>query len=184
MAREVPRTDAQKARVDEPIPVKRFAKGDVLLREGEVARRCWFTIEGCVRAYRIVDGEERTTAFYTEGDPIAPLVSYLRREPSDHALVCVEACTLGEWKRDAENRLYREIPGTEALCRAGIEEAFAAQQAPLADFVTKSAETRYRELMDRRPELAARVPQYLLASYLRVRREPLSRIRQRLARGD
>ena len=43
MARELPLSDAQKARVDELIPVKRFAKGDVLLREGEVARRCWFT---------------------------------------------------------------------------------------------------------------------------------------------
>lgn len=101
MARELPLTDAQKVRVDELIPVKRFAGGEVLLREGEVARRCWFTIEGCVRAYRIVDGQERTTAFYTEGDPIAPLASYLRREPSDHALVCVEACTLAELERDA-----------------------------------------------------------------------------------
>jgi CRP-like cAMP-binding protein len=184
IAEEMPLTEAQAALVDALIPIQSFAKGEVLLKEGQVARHCYFTLEGCVRAYRLVEGQERTTAFYTEGDPVAPLASYTRRVPADHFLVCLEDAVLAVLERDAEARLYREFPAMEALCRVSMEDAFGKQQAQLADFVTKSPEARYRDLLDRKPDLVKRVPQYVLASYLGIQPESLSRIRKRIAASD
>ena len=54
--------------IDECIPVKRYKKGDILLEEGTVAHECYYCIKGIVREYYIIDGEERTTQFFIEGD--------------------------------------------------------------------------------------------------------------------
>lgn len=60
--------------------VRMFKKGTILLREGEVSKVCYMVLSGCVRSYYLVDGEEKTTAFYTEHQPITS-VSYVKELP-------------------------------------------------------------------------------------------------------
>ncbi|MEZ4951136.1 MAG: hypothetical protein R2784_17385 [Saprospiraceae bacterium] len=67
------------------------------------------------------------------------------------------------------------------LCRVSVEEEFRKQQEALAAFITSSPEDRYLNLLENRPDLLMRVPQYHLASYLGVKPESLSRIKKRLA---
>lgn len=166
----------------ECIPIKTFKKGDLLLSEGQVSRDSYFVIEGCVRKYYIIDGEERTTEFYVEDESIASLQSYKNRTPANHYFECVEDCRLAVLNYDKEQELFKRVPKYEALCRMSMENDFGEQQEALAKFITSSPEERYKNLLETRPDLVQRVPQYHLASYLGVKPESLSRIRKRLTK--
>lgn len=165
----------------EGIPVRNFEKGTVLLREGQVARDSYFNLRGCVRKYYLVDGEEKTTEFFTEDQSVASLQSYVQKIPANHYLECVEDCVLAVLNYDKEMELYKKVEGFESLCRVSIEEEMGKQQEVLAKFITSSPEERYLNLLETRPDLIQRVPQYHLASYLGVKPESLSRIRKRIA---
>lgn len=166
--------------MDRLVPIRRFPKGTVLLKAGDVATDAWFCIEGCVHMYYDVDGDLRTTEFYTEGQAVASLSSFINQVPANHYLACVEDCTLVVWSYAAEKELFGKYPNLESSCRVAVESDFGAHQEKLAAFITKSPEQRYLDLMEQRPELLQRVPQYLLASYLGVTPESLSRIRKRI----
>lgn len=181
IAKEMAVTDDEAATLNECIPIYKYSKGTILLKEGQVSTESYFTISGCVRSYQIVDGDERTTAFYTEGMSIASLTSYVTKKPAAHYLACVEDCTLAVLSFEKEQELYEKHPKFEALCRHSIEGEFGKQQELLASFLTKSPEERYLHLQETSPELLNRVPQYHLATYLGVKPESLSRIRKRLA---
>jgi len=168
--------------MDELVPIRTFAKGTVLLEAGAVATASYYAIKGCVRLYYMVDGDERTTAFYTEGQSIASLHSFVNQVPANHYLACVEESTLAVWSYTGEKELFRRFPRLESFCRVSLENDFGQHQELLASFIIKTPEERYTELMATRPDLLQRVPQYLLASYLGVKPESLSRIRKRMLR--
>lgn len=92
----------------------------------------------------------------------------------------MEECTLAVWSFTAEKELFGRYPRMESFCRASMGSDFGQHQEQLAGFITKTPEERYQELQDTRPDLVQRVPQYLLASYLGVTPESLSRIRKRM----
>lgn len=167
--------------VTECIPIKTFEKGHVLLREGLVSNESYFNIQGLVRKYYLVDGEEKTTEFYIEKDAISSLQSYNLKIPSNHYLECIEDCRLAILSRDKEQELFERVPAFESICRVSVEEELGAYQDKLAQFMISSPEKRYLDLMENRPDLLQRVPQYHLASYLGVKPESLSRIRKRIA---
>ena len=173
-------TDEEASAFAECIPIKAFKKGDILLREGQVSKDSYFVIEGCVRKYYIINGEERTTEFYIEDESIASLQSYTNKTPANHYFECVEDGRLAVLNYEKEQELFKRVPKYEALCRMSMENDFGEQQEALAKFITSSPEERYKNLLETRPDLIQRVPQYHLASYLGVQPESLSRIRKRI----
>jgi CRP-like cAMP-binding protein len=181
IAKEMFLTPEEIEAVDTLIPIKEFKKGRLLLEEGSIAKECYFNIKGCVRSYQILNGEEKTTQFFIEGDPIASLLSYLNKTPANHYFECIEDCTLAVLSFDNEQRLYKQYPKFEALCRNSIEQEFGKQQEVLQNYLTRNPEERYLMLQETRPELLQRVPQYHLATFLGVQPESLSRIRKRIA---
>lgn len=166
----------------ECIPIKTFKKGELLLREGQTSRDSYFVIEGCLRKYYIINGEEKTTEFYVEDDSVASLQSYKNKTPANHYFECIEDSRLAVLNYDKEQELYKRVPKYETLCRMSMEDNFGEQQEALAKFIMSSPEERYKNLVDTRPDLLQRIPQYHLASYLGVKPESLSRIRKRIAK--
>lgn len=160
--------------------VRIFKKGAVLLREGQVSNLCFFVLHGCVRQYYLVDGEEKTTNFFTEGQPITAYEGTFKGVPSKFYLSCVEETTLTVGTPEGQTALFQQFPRFEAICRAAIEEELGKSQELLASYMISSPEARYLNLLKTRPELLDRVPQYQLASYLGVTPESLSRIRKRI----
>lgn len=174
--------DEESKAFTECIPIKSFKKGDILLIEGQVSRNSYFVIEGCIRKYYIIDGEERTTEFYVEDESVASLQSYKNKTPANHYFACIEDCRLAVLNYEKEQELFKRVPQYETLCRMSMENNFGEQQEVLAQFITSSPEERYKNLLKTRPDLLQRVPQYHLASYLGVKPESLSRIRKRLSK--
>lgn len=174
-------TDDEKAFIWERTPVKFFKKGTILLREGEIADKSYFSFEGCVRQYYLVDGIEKTTFFYTEGQSISSFQSSSTKTPSKHYLECVEDCKLSVSTYESEQEMYSRFPKFKMLCLKETEKQLGKYQEMLAHYITSSPEERYLNLLETRPGLLNRVPQHQIASYLGVKPESLSRIRKRIS---
>lgn len=177
---EVTLNDTEKGIVDELIPIKQFSKGNLLLKEGQIAKNSYFLVEGLIRSYQILNGKECTADFYTEGSAITIMDSYLNQTPSRYYLECLEDVTLAELNVDKEKELYKKLPKMEALCRVSIENEYAQQQNKISDLLTLNAEHRYIDLLNNRPELLQRVSGLHLSSYLGIQPESLSRLRKRV----
>jgi CRP-like cAMP-binding protein len=163
--------------------IKEFGKGTVLLKEGEQSRQCYLILKGCIRSYFIIDGEEKTTEFFTEKNTIVP-VSYTKKQPSEYYLACLEDCILSTGTEQTSEIVRQKIPQMENLIRHFNEQLLAESQIKFESYFTLSPEQRYRKLLETRPDLCQRVPQYHLASYLGIKPESLSRIRKRIINND
>lgn len=173
-------TAEEKAAMREYINIVLEPKGRFLLREGEYSQRCYLVLKGCVRKFYVVDGIEKTTAFYTEGDPINPMISQQKPQASTFYLECLEDSILSAGTAETEAAFFKRFPRFEAVCRVQAEGKLGELEETLAQYIISTPEQRYLKLMESRPELLARVPQYQLASYVGVKPESLSRIRKRI----
>lgn len=164
--------------------VRSFKKGDLLLSEGEVSAECYSVLKGCVREYYMVDGDEKTTNFYTEGQPVNSFTSFTAGIPSKHFLVCAEDCVLTVGTEELEAEMCRRIPRLETVIRQEVEKATGRIQDELALFMISTPEERYLNLQKNRQDLLQRIPQHQIASYIGITPESLSRIRKRLLVKD
>lgn len=154
-------------------------KGTILLKEGQQSEHSYFVLKGCIRVYYIIDGEEKTTAFYTEMDALTPHC-VINKTPSAYFIECVEDCILLISTADMEAEINSKFPKFEIMCRMLSEELLSRQQMEFDEFKTSSPEQRYLNLLQNRPDLVQRVPQQQLASYLGIKPQSLSRLRARI----
>lgn len=154
-------------------------KGTILLKEGQKSQESYFILKGCIRVYYIIDGEEKTTAFYTEMDALTP-PCVAGKVPSEYFISCVEDCILTISNSDMEIEVNSKFPKFEIMCRLLAEELLAKKQIDFDEFKTSSPEQRYLNLLQKRPDLIQRVPQHQLASYLGIKPQSLSRLRARI----
>ncbi|HLP55387.1 MAG TPA: cyclic nucleotide-binding domain-containing protein [Fluviicola sp.] len=154
-------------------------KGTVLLKEGQNSKESYFVLKGCIRTYYIIDGEEKTTAFYTELDALTPHC-VVSKTPSDYYISCVEDSLLLISNADMGEEVNRKFPKFDVMCRMFSEELLAKHQVDFDAFKTSSPEQRYLNLLQKRPDLVQRVPQHQLASYLGIKPQSLSRLKARI----
>jgi CRP-like cAMP-binding protein len=171
--------EAEKAILESSL-VKSYDKGTVLLKEGSVSNESFLVLKGCIRSYYLVDGIEKTTAFYTEEYSVTPL-SYGKNIPSEHYLECSEYTVATVGTPSMEKEMFKRFPELESVCRL-LSEVFLTKNQELFDsYIISTPEERYLRLLSTRPDLTQRVPQYQIASYLGVTPESLSRLRKRMA---
>lgn len=154
-------------------------KGTILLQEGQKSQDHYFVLKGCIRKYYIIDGEEKTTAFFSELEGFTP-DCVKTKAASDYYISCVEDSILIVAIPDMEIELFTKFPKFELMCRVLSEELLARQYIDFDEFKTSSPEQRYLNLMNKRPDLIQRVPQHQLASYLGMKPQSLSRLRARV----
>ncbi len=162
--------------------IKTLEKGSFLLKEGQANKASYFVLNGLVRQYRLINGEEVTTAFYTEEQWIISLTAFTEDTAATDYLICDEETTVVIGNEEKAQKLFRDFPRFETISRAVMETVFAEQQKTMMYHLTAGPEEKYRRLLETRPGLVQRVPQYQLASYIGVKPESLSRIRKRMAR--
>ena len=155
-------------------------KGTILLKEGQISKNSYFVLKGCIRTYYVIDNEEKTTAFYSEMEALTP-PCVISKTPSEYYISCIEDTVLTVSNTDMEAEVNSKFPRFEALCRTFAEEILAKQTIDFNEFKTSSPEQRYLNLLEKRPDLIQRVPQYQLASFLGMKPGSLSRLRARIA---
>ncbi|MFN8281698.1 MAG: Crp/Fnr family transcriptional regulator [Chitinophagales bacterium] len=176
----MPLSEEEISAIVETMTIKQYKKGTVLLKEGEVSTEVYFVLEGCVRQYYLVDGDEKTNNFFTEEQWVISMNSFGQHKPSTHFLDCCMDCSLVVGNREKEESLYKRFPKFETVSRKVMEMVFAEQQEIMSSYTTDTAEQRYLKLLASRPDLFQKIPQYQIASYVGVKPESLSRIRKRL----
>jgi CRP-like cAMP-binding protein len=154
-------------------------KGTILLNEGELTKDSYLVLKGCIRTYYIIEGEEKTTAFYTEMEAFTP-PCVISKTPSEYYIGCTEDTLITVSNTDMEVEINRKFPKFEIMCRILSEELLAKQRINFDEFKTSSPEQRYLNLLQKRPDLIQRVPQHQLASYLGIKPQSLSRLRARI----
>jgi CRP-like cAMP-binding protein len=177
-------TQAEELALTQSIPVITYPRGTVLLEAGKALNVCYFILQGLVREYYIVDGEEITTAFYREEQPISSSEGFMHNKPSAYYLSCMEDCTVAVADFGLESDLYARFPKFETLTRILSEKILSENQDSFSRFKLQSPTERYQTLLREKPDLVQRVPQYQLAGYLGIKPETLSRIRRRMMSGN
>ncbi len=161
--------------------IKQLKKDTIILRDGQIANECFFILKGCMKRYYLMDGEEKITGFYTEGQSITP-VSYVKKTPSKYYISTIENTIVSFGNPDSENEIYKVHPELESFTRILEEKLMANKIEEFDEWMNHNPEERYLLLIEKRPDLIQRVPQYQIANYLGIRPQSLSRIRKRLGK--
>lgn len=176
----MPLTEEEKEAIVDLNIIRSIKMGTVLVKKGDIIKDAIFVISGCLRSYYIIDGEEKTTAFATENQPLL-ILSGADSSRSAHFVSCVEDSIITIGNMDMEQETVTKFPRFEKLCKIISEELLENNLTSFADYKHSTPEQRYVSLQQNRPDLLQRVPQHHIASFLGMKPQSLSRIRKRLA---
>jgi CRP-like cAMP-binding protein len=162
---------------------RRLAVGEFLQRAGDVTRHAAFVATGCLRNY-VIDpkGKEHIVQFAPETWWLADSNSLSTGAPSAYFIDAIEDSELLLIDGPGHQRLVEQVHGYGAAFRAGLQKHAAAKDQRIVSALSASAEERYLEFLRVYPSIAQRVPQNMLASYLGMTPETVSRIRKNLSR--
>lgn len=155
-----------------------YKKGDYFVNEGQISRYLGFIVKGCLMCVYNNDGKEYIDEFSLDNEFISAYASFITGNPADKDIICLEDCELLILSYSNLQELYEMDPVFERTGRLIAEMLFINWQQRVKSLLLDDAETRYLKLAENRPDLIQRVPQYLVAQYLRVSPETLSRIRK------
>jgi CRP-like cAMP-binding protein len=160
-----------------------LAAGEFLQRAGDVAHYAAFVARGCLRSFTIdAKGKEHVIQFAPEEWWLADAISLNTGAPSPYFYAAIEDADLLLLDAAGQQHLVDRIPGYSAAMRAGLLKHAAAKDLRIVKSLSATAEERYLDFMATFPTVAQRVPQWMLASYLGVSPETVSRIRKQLSR--
>ena len=161
---------------------KKLRKKQYLLQEGDVCKYNAFVSKGLLRSYTIDNkGTEHILQFAFEGWWIGDIYSFLTEKPSLFNIEALEECELLLLTKPSMELLFEKIPAFERYFRILIQNNLIATQKRLMGTLSESAEEKYTNLINNFPGCLQRVPQHMIASYLGITRETLSRIRSQIA---
>jgi CRP-like cAMP-binding protein len=157
--------------------------GEFLQRAGDVATSAAFVARGCLRSYTIDGkGKEHIVQFAPETWWLADAVSLINKTPSQYFMDAIEDSQVLVVDAPSHQRVIDTVPGYAAAFRAGLQKHAAAKDQRIVHSLSASAEERYLAFLQMYPSIVRRVPQWMLASYLGISPETLSRIRKDLSR--
>jgi len=160
-----------------------LAAGDFLQRGGDVARHAAFVARGCLRSFVIdAKGKEHVVQFAPEHWWLADAISLNTGTPSQYFYAAIEDSDVLLIDAPGQQQLVDRVPGYSAALRTGLQKHAAAKDLRIVKALSATAAERYLDFLSTFPTIAQRVPQWMVASYLGVSPETISRIRKDLSR--
>jgi CRP/FNR family transcriptional regulator, anaerobic regulatory protein len=155
-------------------------KKEPWIHHGDMFTDIVFVIKGCLRTYFVKNGQERTSQFFFENSWYTDYESWVTRQPTCVSVEALEQTELMLLPFRELERLYEENPKFERVGRLMAEDTIIRIRNRNISLLNDSPEERYLQLMQQRPKVIKRVPQHLIASYLGIEPETLSRIRKKI----
>ena len=167
--------------LEKRLTIQYLKKGEFLTRQGETSRTVSFINKGLVRMFYVADGKEISTGFVPENEYISCYASFLTQTPSIENIDAIEETELVNLSYDDIQFLYNQKPVFERFGRKIAEMLFIMISSQITRQLALSPEERYQSIVDNQPYVIQRVPQYMIASFIGITPEHLSRIRKKMS---
>jgi CRP-like cAMP-binding protein len=155
-------------------------KNEVLVEIGQVNQFMNFIVKGCVRFFFVRDdGQDMTRHIAFENQFATGLASFISQQPSMEALQVMEDTSLLRISRKDFYYLLNIIPAWEKFFRNYLEYAYMNNLYIYQREIMKDAAERYKELLSVNPKIVQRLPNRVVASYLNMSPETLSRLKSK-----
>ncbi|HTN38055.1 MAG TPA: Crp/Fnr family transcriptional regulator [Arachidicoccus sp.] len=162
---------------------KRLRKRQYLLQEGDVCHHNCFLAKGCLRLYRVgEDGVEHILRFAVENWWISDQESYNNGIPSKNNIDALEDSELLLIEKNDFNHIVHNFPNFRTFKDALKARSFDVSQNRIMSNISDTAEEKYKNFIKSYPDISNRVPLHMIASFLGVSRETLSRIRNQFTK--
>ena len=176
-------TDAEREMIANVCVVKKLRKRQYLLQEGDLWQKNAFVSKGILRSYRVDDkGHEHVFQFSPEnwwtGDP----GSYFNENSAKLNIDALEDSEVILITKEDYQLILKAIPAFADFGRTLLERSFVASQVRIHCLISSSAEEKYHEFVKTYPHIMNRVPQHMIASYLGISAETLSRVRNSIVK--
>ncbi|UFH33092.1 Crp/Fnr family transcriptional regulator [Chryseobacterium sp. C-71] len=159
---------------------KKLSKKQYLLQEGEICKYLGFIVKGAMRKYYIDEkGVEHTVNLYVENWWAGDRESFVMLTPSAYNLDAWEDCELLLISRESTLKLRNECPAFNELTLKLDEQSTISTQKRITSSISLTAEKRYEDFVNNYPHFTQRFPQHIIASYLGITKDTLSRVRKK-----
>lgn len=180
IARYVKLSDDEEKEFVSILKTTRIKKRQFVIQPGFVSEYRNYIVKGAVRVFYMDNvGKEHTVSIGVEDWFFTDFPSYLNRTPAEYYAEALEDSIILQMKYEDVEELCSRIHPLCQYFRLYIERALSYSNMRVISSISKSSEERYWEYVNKYPQIANRVPQYVLASYLGISPESLSRIRSR-----
>lgn len=161
---------------------KKLRKKRYLLQDGDPCKYTIFVEQGLLRSFTIDEkGNEHILQFSVKGWWAADLYSFLTGEPSNYNIQALEDSELLLITQPSWEELLTAVPAFERYTRILMQNNLIATQRRLMESFSETAEEKYLRLLKDHPDIVQKVPQHMIASYIGITRETLSRIRSQIS---
>jgi len=159
---------------------RKVRRRQLLLKEGEVSRHKIFVAKGLLRMYYVrPDGTEHILRFAPENTWIMDHESYLYDRPSKYTIEALEDSEVLMWSKEELEHLLATVPAFKAFSDKVMVNTLHANHERILMNISYTSEEKYADFVASFPDVFRRVPLHMVAAYLGVSRETLSRIRAR-----
>ncbi len=163
------------------ISYRKLLKGQYFLQQGDVCKSSGFVVSGCTKTFYVGDdGQEHVIMFSVEDWWTSDMGSFISQKPADFNVQCLENTSLIQFSYENQEKMLLEVPKLERFFRLIIERALVSSQKRIVRNLSMSAKDRYLHFRNVYPKIEQRIPQYLIASYLGITKEFLSKIKSQL----
>jgi CRP-like cAMP-binding protein len=172
-------------RIESVSIVKKLSKRQYLLQQGDVWRYYAFVCQGCLRSYRVDDkGIDHISKFSLENSWAGDRES-LEKETASHSNIdALEDSVVLLFKKDDFDNLRKTMPVFDDLIENLIHRSYAVTQERMHAAIGYTPEEKYRNFIKKYPDIFNRVPLHMIASYLGLSFETLTRIRSQSLKND
>jgi CRP-like cAMP-binding protein len=158
-------------------------KWQSILHDGEVWKITCFITSGCFRLYRFgKDGTDHTLRFGVENWWISDQESYNHERPSEYNIEALAASKVTIWTKADWEKLTGTIPALKLFNEKLLARGYETSQKRIFSLISSSAEEKYLQFQKTYPSVFNKVPLHMVASYLGISRETLSRIRKEFSK--
>lgn len=162
--------------------VRKLRKRQYLMQFGETFRHLFFVEKGMLRAYlKGEKDEEHVIQFAPEGSWIPDSFHQLEDTEALYNIDALENAEVLQIDREVYQRLLLQIPKLEKYFRVAMQKRLRALHMRVINYLTHFAEDKYKKFVEVYPDIVQRVPQHMIASYLGIKPETLSRNRKKMA---